>query len=279
MWDSSIDQLLQRSRAWHEDANRLDVLAVEFDALGTEVAHTHAQLRRARSLCTRGQFDAGLPLLETVRDAFEQHGDAVAIDESKGSLAEAYQIAGIDTIAAIDNHDAANALLHTALQKATEFSIPCRRFNIRLELRNLAQQQNDFASYIEHNTAYQELTDHTTGDSYMCFKGDGKAERNAYTAAFAATDMQQSQYMWPISGLPVMFRIGVHIAPVAAGIIGTQGMNRRSNTEYRVQNSMNESENTEFNDSIAESRIQCVERGEKDVKGKGIMTTYWLESV
>ncbi|MBS1560983.1 MAG: hypothetical protein JSS89_05215 [Bacteroidetes bacterium] len=167
----------------------------------------------------------------------------------------------------------------------------------------------------------------TIGDSYMCFRGDADAPTNARSVATLALDVMQLQFQWP-DGSPVQFRVGIHIGPATAGIIGTQRLQYdvwgdtvnvasrmessgepgrvhvteafaselKRNTEYTIQNSIIESGNPESHEVSHEvshnvshsvshevplvtrhSSLVTIERGEIDLKGKGLMNTYWLE--
>lgn len=61
----------------------------------------------------------------------------------------------------------------------------------------------------------------TIGDSYMCFKGEGTIEENAECIIRLAVAMLHTSLAWP-NGEPLHFRIGIHIGPLTAGVIGTQ---------------------------------------------------------
>jgi len=162
----------------------------------------------------------------------------------------------------------------------------------------------------------------TIGDSYMCVSFDSVID-----AAHAAVEMSRIQYTiqnTEFNPSMLQYRIGVHCGPVTAGVIGKERMqydvwgdtvnvasrmessgepgrvhvsaafaaNLKSNTEYRIQNSMSESENTESHEvshasvarpsvaqsSLVTSHLSLSPRGFVDIKGKGPMQTYWLES-
>jgi len=150
----------------------------------------------------------------------------------------------------------------------------------------------------------------TIGDSYMCVSFD-----SVINAALVAVEMSRIQYTiqnTEFNERMLQFRIGVHCGPVTAGVIGKERMqydvwgdtvnvasrmessgeagrvhvsaafaaNLQSNTEYRIQNSISESENTESHEVplvTRHSSLVTIERGSIDVKGKGSMQTFWLE--
>jgi adenylate cyclase len=150
----------------------------------------------------------------------------------------------------------------------------------------------------------------TIGDSYMCVSFD-----SVINAAHAAMEMSRIQYTiqnTEFNPSMLQYRIGVHCGPVTAGVIGKERMqydvwgdtvnvasrmessgepgrvhvseafasNLQSNTEYRIQNSMSESENQESHEVslvTSHSSLVTIERGSMDIKGKGLMNTYWLE--
>ncbi|RPI67122.1 MAG: hypothetical protein EHM43_09775, partial [Ignavibacteriae bacterium] len=176
----------------------------------------------------------------------------------------------------------------------------------------------------------------TIGDAYLCFKGDGTAEENARGVAETAVAMQNTTFSWPGGhqgglqvgaaeglrvGSPVQFRVGVHIGPATAGIIGTERLqydiwgdtvnmaSRMESTGEAGKIHVSEA----FASFLAHARndipvphsvrsdipsVPHVEgervipsdseepfpipyslfpRGEIEVKGKGVITTYWLE--
>jgi adenylate cyclase len=128
----------------------------------------------------------------------------------------------------------------------------------------------------------------TIGDAYMCFKGDLSATENALAVAHTACSMCTTTVRWP-DGSPVELRIGMHCGPVSAGVIGTQRLQYdiwgdTVNVASRMESSgapgrMHVS--AAFADALAscdDLPFMLVERGNVDVKGKGVMSTYWLEA-
>jgi len=147
----------------------------------------------------------------------------------------------------------------------------------------------------------------TIGDSYMAVAFD-----NVRNAASCALDMISSLDTLEITMPPslgdtswtkdvgdIKVRIGMHCGPVTAGVIGTQRMqydvwgdtvNVASRMESSgeagrihvsqafAENLEDESriKNQESNQEIMQHVIK--ERGQVDVKGKGLMQTYWLEN-
>ncbi len=164
----------------------------------------------------------------------------------------------------------------------------------------------------------------TIGDAYLCFKGDGTSEENARGVAETAVAMQNVAILWPTSGglpgglrgglregAPVQFRVGVHIGPVTAGIIGTERLqydiwgdtvNMASRMEstgepgrIHVSEALASFLAIARNDSPSVHHVErerviprgsevpfpipysLFPRGEIEIKGKGLMNTYWLE--
>jgi tetratricopeptide (TPR) repeat protein len=83
-----------------------------------------------------------------------------------------------------------------------------------------------FATFDEITAHHGIVKIKTMGDSYICFKGDGTAEENARAVADAAIEIRHTVAMWPATSAseksPVEFRLGAHIGPVTAGVIGKQ---------------------------------------------------------
>ena len=112
--------------------------------------------------------------------------------------------------------------------------------------------------------------------------------------------MTAASFTWPDES-PIQFRIGVHSGPVVAGVIGKERLqydvwgdtvNTASRMEStgepgRIQVSSAFAEQLRLLLAVAESdgtansnsrqQPKLTERGELSVKGKGKMTTYWLE--
>jgi len=126
----------------------------------------------------------------------------------------------------------------------------------------------------------------TNGDGYMAaaFPSDS----HITCLASAATAMMSSAFTWPHSGQAVTFRIGLHIGPVTAGVIGTERLQYdvwgdTVNVASRME-STGEPGRIHVSDTFADAlrsapyhNFTLTERGTIDVKGKGAMKTYWLE--
>jgi len=154
----------------------------------------------------------------------------------------------------------------------------------------------------------------TIGDSYMAVafptgdaptlgieRGQGGEPRSAVAnAATCALDMLSSLDTLEITMPPslgdtswtkdvgdIRVRIGIHCGPVTAGVIGTQRMQYdvwgdTVNVASRME-STSEPGRIHVSEAFAAHAspdvfaFRCIKRGEIDIKGKGLMTTYWLE--
>ncbi|MBK7186417.1 MAG: tetratricopeptide repeat protein [Ignavibacteria bacterium] len=146
----------------------------------------------------------------------------------------------------------------------------------------------------------------TIGDSYMAvaFETANTEQRTANSvvrAANAAIEMMNvtlneelTKALEKALNKPIIeFRIGIHCGPVTAGVIGTQRMqydvwgdtvnvaSRLESTSLPGQIQTSEAfaailSATSLGDSV-ERPVQVVERGTFEIKGKGMMKTYWLE--
>ena len=136
----------------------------------------------------------------------------------------------------------------------------------------------------------------TIGDSYMAVGFENNtAERMAQCALDMITTLDDmvitmppalGDTSWTNDVGDIRVRIGLHVGPVTAGVIGTQRMQYdvwgdTVNIASRME-STSEAGRVQvshaFVDAIGlEQDTRFVERGEIDIKGKGLMTTYWLE--
>jgi PAS domain S-box-containing protein len=126
----------------------------------------------------------------------------------------------------------------------------------------------------------------TIGDAYMVVGGlPQKMDRHAEAVAQMALDMQQaiSQFKRSDNEAPFSLRIGMDTGPVVAGVIGMKkfsydlwgdAVNVASRMESQGQ--ANRIQVTANLYELLKDTHQFERRGIIDVKGKGLMTTYWL---
>lgn len=125
----------------------------------------------------------------------------------------------------------------------------------------------------------------TIGDAYMVVGGLPKPRVDHLEAiANMALDMQQeiSQFLTP-DHQPITLRIGIHTGPVVAGVIGRRKsvydlwgdtVNISSRMESQGEAGYIQVTQTVY-DRLKENYL-LQKRGSIAVKGKGLMTTYWL---
>ncbi|MBK9247769.1 MAG: tetratricopeptide repeat protein [Ignavibacteria bacterium] len=127
----------------------------------------------------------------------------------------------------------------------------------------------------------------TMGDSYMAVAGAPlKQDNHAERAALFALDVAEMMHEYRTqAGGQIEIRIGLHSGSVVAGIIGENKLaydlwGDAVNTASRMEShgetgKIHVSEN--FVKSVGNSAFRFTERGAMEIKGKGMMKTYFLE--
>ena len=125
----------------------------------------------------------------------------------------------------------------------------------------------------------------TIGDAYMVVAGLPQPQPDHVSAiADMALKMQREigRFKTP-NQQPISLRIGIHTGPVVAGVIGTRKFiydlwGDTVNITSRME-SHGEPGSIQVTDAVynrLQQRYLFQERGVIDIKGKGLMTTYWL---
>ena len=120
----------------------------------------------------------------------------------------------------------------------------------------------------------------TIGDAYMATAGV-PVEWDEHASAIARTALEMRDYVATVEGID--FRIGISSGPLVAGVVGTSKFQfdvwgDTVNVTSRMESS-GEAGQIQISDStrqLLDGEFQYVPRGTVDVKGKGLMTTWFL---
>ena len=127
----------------------------------------------------------------------------------------------------------------------------------------------------------------TIGDAYMAVSGAPEhSDKHAEIAAKAALRMLESASRFSApDGTPLKVRIGISTGPAIAGIIGAHKFSYdlwgdTVNTAARMESSgeVGQIQVSESTYEILKDKFEFEERGIIEIKGKGLMRTWWLKS-
>ncbi|MFN3194456.1 MAG: adenylate/guanylate cyclase domain-containing protein [Chlorobiota bacterium] len=128
----------------------------------------------------------------------------------------------------------------------------------------------------------------TIGDSYMAAAGIPEVQKNnTHRAAQMALEVKQLMNDYRTAdGTKIEVRIGLDCGPVVAGVIGENKFiydmwSDAVNTASRMETSSEAGQvhiTDRFREAVSEyEEFEYVERGEIEIKGKGMMKTYYIE--
>ncbi|MCY7333439.1 MAG: PAS domain S-box protein, partial [Pseudanabaena sp. CAN_BIN31] len=125
----------------------------------------------------------------------------------------------------------------------------------------------------------------TIGDAYMVAGGIPIAtENHAEAIACMALDMvNKVAELRDLTGKPLQIRVGIHTGAVIAGVIGTQkfiydlwGDTVNVASRMESHSEVGKIQVTQATYELLKDKFDLIERGAIEVKGKGLMQTYWL---
>jgi class 3 adenylate cyclase len=132
----------------------------------------------------------------------------------------------------------------------------------------------------------------TIGDAYVCCSGlpesdDNHAEKVANFAVAVSNCVKHIRS--PVDGKPIQLRIGVHTGTAASGVVGvknprycvfgdTVNVTARHESSGEAGRVHCSAVTQRILASMFHDRFTFIERGLVDMKGKGMLKTFWLES-
>ena len=158
----------------------------------------------------------------------------------------------------------------------------------RLTARELVDLLNEAFSYFDSLTEKHGLEKiRTIGDNYMVAAGVPKPrEDHAQVLARMALEMQEFNASRPIDAPHLEFRMGINSGPVVGGVIGHTKFHYdiwgdAVNTASRMESHgiPGKIQITTGTRELLGDGFVCTPRGPIDVKGKGVMETWWLEGI
>jgi adenylate cyclase len=154
--------------------------------------------------------------------------------------------------------------------------------SVSMEPEEMVGQLNDVFTYFDGLAdRYGVEKIRTIGDNYMAAAGvPTPRDDHAEALCAMAVDMMRYAETGPLS-----FRIGINSGPAVAGVIGTKkfqydvwGDTVNTASRMESQGEPGRIQITETTRRLIEDTLPTIRRGPVDIKGKGTLTTYWLES-
>lgn len=218
--------------------------------------------------------------MERSLDEERKRTEDLLLDILPKSIAERLKQGGEETIA--DSFDDATVLF-ADLVNFTSLSTQITATDLVLFLNRV------FCAFDALADTYGLEKIKTIGDAYMAVSGlhdqlINSGNQMESIADMALDMMETTEFLGNSLGHPIQLRIGIHSGPVVGGVIGRKRFlydlwGDTVNVASRME-SLGEAGGIQVTEKVYEclkDRFELEPRGLITVKGKGLMTTYWLK--
>ncbi|XP_069113745.1 guanylate cyclase soluble subunit beta-2-like [Argopecten irradians] len=183
-------------------------------------------------------------------------------------------------VVSAEKHDCVT-ILFSDIVTFTNMAAKCEPIQIVALLNDL------FMKFDNLSTEYDVYKVETIGDAYMVVSGvpefiDDHAQRIATMGLGMVGETKR--VISPVSGSPIQIRVGIHTGPVVSGVVGTRmpryclfgdTVNTASRMEsHGVPGRVHISGSTY--QKLVGTEYELEPRGEVEIKGKGLMNTYFI---